>query len=121
MNYKTFIGSIMNTGKIITELRKTKDWSQTDLASKSGVSREMIGKYERGEAVPSIEAAKKIADAFEVSLDYLAGEGVNSKLDKKNLKRIEDLELLEEDKKKTLFDLIDTYIRDAKTRRAFAS
>jgi len=121
MNYKTFIGSIMNTGKIITELRKTKDWSQTDLANKSGVSREMIGKYERDEAVPSIEAAKKIADAFEVSLDYLVGEGVNSKLDKKNLKRIEDLELLEEDKKKTLFDLIDTYIRDAKTRRAFAS
>ena len=26
----------------------------------SGVSREMIGKYERGEAVPSIEAAKKM-------------------------------------------------------------
>ena len=121
MNYKTFIGSIMNTGKIITELRKAKDWSQTDLASKCGVSREMIGKYERGEAVPSIEAAKKIADAFEVSLDYLVGEGVNSKLDKKNLKRIEDLELLEEDKKRTLFDLIDTYIRDAKTRKAFAS
>jgi len=27
----------------------------------------MIGKYERGEAVPSIDAAKKIADALEVS------------------------------------------------------
>ncbi len=49
----------MNTGKIITDLRKEKDWSQTDLANKSGVSPEMIGKYERGEAVPSIEAAKK--------------------------------------------------------------
>ena len=31
----------------------------------------MIGKYERGEAVPSIDAAKKIADAREVSLDYI--------------------------------------------------
>jgi predicted transcriptional regulator len=28
--------------------------------NKSGVSREMIGKYERGEAVPSIEALKKM-------------------------------------------------------------
>ena len=45
----------------------------------------MISKYERGEAVPSIEAAKKIADAYEVSLD-LVGEGVNSKWDKKTLK-----------------------------------
>ncbi len=43
------------------------------MANNSGVSRVMIGKYERGEAVPSIGAAKKIADAFEVSLDYLVG------------------------------------------------
>jgi ribosome-binding protein aMBF1 (putative translation factor) len=28
----------------------------------------MIGKYEHGKAVPFSEAAKKIADAFEVSL-----------------------------------------------------
>jgi len=60
----------------------------------------MIGKYERGETVPSIEAAKKIADALGVSLDYLVGEGVNSKFDKRKLKRLQDLELLEEDKKK---------------------
>lgn len=109
------------TGKIIADLRKAKDWSQTDLAANSGVSREMIGKYERGDAVPSIDAAKKIADAFEVSLDYLTGEGQHSKFDKKTLKRLHDLEALEEDKKKTLFDLIDTYIRDAKARKAYAS
>jgi len=30
-----------------------------------------LGKYERDDAIPSIEVAKKIADAFEVSLDYL--------------------------------------------------
>ena len=109
------------TGKIISDLRKAKDWSQTDLATESGVSREMIGKYERGEAVPSIDAAKKIADAFDVSLDYLTGEGQNSRFDKKTLKRLHDLEALEDDKKKTLFDLIDTYIRDAKARKAYAS
>lgn len=111
----------MNTGKIISDLREQKGWSQTDLAEKSTVSRVMIGKYERGEAIPSIEAAKKIADALEVSLDYLVGEGINSKFDKKTLKRIADLEYLDEDKRKTLFDLMDTYIRDAKTRQAYAS
>ena len=52
----------MNTSKRITDTRKEKEWSQTDLANESGVSREMIGKYERGEAAPSIDAAKKIAD-----------------------------------------------------------
>jgi len=111
----------MNTGNIITELRKQMSWSQTDLADKSGISRVMIGKYERSEASPSIEAAKKIADAFQVSLDYLVGEGLNSKFDKKTLKRLEALMLLEEDKKNVLLDLIDTYIRDFKTRQAHAS
>ena len=57
----------------------------------------MIGKYERDEAMPSIEAAKKIADAFGVSLDLLVGEGINSSFDKKTLKRMQDLELLEDE------------------------
>ena len=111
----------METSKVITQLRKDKGWSQNDLASKTGISQVMVGKYERGDATPSIEVAKKIADAFEVSLDYLVGEGMNASFDKKTLQRLQDLELLDADKKKTLFDLIDTYIRDAKTRQAYAS
>ena len=70
---------------------------------------------------PSIEAAKKIADAFEVSLDQLVGEGINVVFDKQTLNRIKDILLLDEKKKHTLFDLIDTYIKDAETRKAYAS
>ena len=110
----------MSTGKIIARLRDDKKLSQTDLADKSGVSRVMIGKYERGDAVPPIDTAKKIADALDVSLDFLTGEGIHSKLDKKTVKRLQEIELLEDDKKKTLLDLIDTYIRDAKARKAYA-
>ena len=79
----------------------------------------MVGKYERGDATPSLEVAKKIADAFQVSLDFLCGEGINANFDKKNLQRLEELQLLDQDKQKTLYDLIDTYIRDAKTRLAY--
>lgn len=111
----------METGKIIAGLRDKKSMSQTDLATGSGVSRVMIGKYERGEAVPSIDAAKKIADALEVSLDYLTGDAKTAAYDKKTLQRLEDLQQLEEPKRQTLFDLMDTYIRDAKARRAYAS
>ncbi|WP_163411590.1 helix-turn-helix domain-containing protein [Flavobacterium ajazii] len=111
----------MNTGTIISQLRDKNSFSQSDLAEKSQVSRVMIGKYERGEAVPSIDAAKKIADALGVSLDYLVGQTSQTSFDKRTLERIIELELLEESKKQTLYDLIDTYIRDFKTRKAFAN
>lgn len=110
----------MNSGKIIAHLREDKDWSQTDLADKSSVSRVMIGKYERSEAVPSIEAAKKIADAFEVSMDYLVGEGINAHFDKKTVQRLQDIESLTPQIKDKLFFLIDTVIRDNKAKQAYA-
>ena len=110
----------MKTNKIISDIRKDKGWSQGELADKVGISQVMVGKYERGDASPSIEVAKKIADAFQVSMDYLVGEGTNASFDKQTLKRLEDLGLLDEDKQKTLFDLMDTYIMDAKTRAAYS-
>jgi ribosome-binding protein aMBF1 (putative translation factor) len=51
----------MNTGKIIVHLREEKGWSQTDLSDNSKVSRVMIGKYERGEAIPSSDNKAKQA------------------------------------------------------------
>jgi hypothetical protein len=54
-----------------------------------------------------------------VSLDYLTGEGINVNIDKRNLKRLEELQLLDSNKQNTLYDLIDTYIRDAKARLAY--
>jgi transcriptional regulator with XRE-family HTH domain len=120
-NKKLIQAEIMNTGKIISDLRDQKKWSQGDLAKHSDISKVMIGKYERDEATPSLEAAKKIADALGVTLDHLVGEGVNADFDKKDLQRFKELLKLEDDKKKTLFDLIDTYIRDFKTRQAHKS
>ena len=111
----------MKTGRIIAQLRQDRGWSQSQLSDRAGISHVMVGKYERGDAIPSLEVAKKIADAFNVSLDYLVGEGQNASFDKKTLQRISDLQLLDDHKRQTLFDLIDTYIRDAKTSRAYAS
>ena len=109
----------METGKIIALLRDKINWSQTDLADKSGVSRVMIGKYERAEAAPSIDAAKKIADAFDVSLDYLVGEGQNATFDKKTVKRLQEIEALNPTIKDKLFFLIDTVIRDTNAQKAY--
>ena len=112
---------MINTGKIIEQLRKKQGWSQTELSDKTNVSRVMIGKYERNEAIPSLEAAKHIADAFNISLDYLVGEGVNASFDKKTVKRLQEIQNLDNDTKTMLFRLIDTIIRDTKTKKAYAS
>lgn len=109
----------MMIDKQITLLRKERNWSQAELASKTDVSQVMVGKYERGDATPSIEVAKKMADAFGVSLDFLVGEGQNAAFDKKTLKRIEDIQALDTDTQKVLFNIIDTYLRDAKARMAY--
>ncbi len=110
----------MNIGHKITELRKLKDLSQTEFAKQVGVSREMIGRYERDEVMPSIEVAKKIADALDVSLDYLAGDAQKSAVDKQTLKLIHDIEDLEPAIKDKLLYLANAVIRDAKTKKAYA-
>lgn len=109
------------TAIITTNLRKEKNWSQNDLANKSGVSREMISKYERNLAIPSVDAAKKIADAFGVSLDYLVGEGVNTSFDKNTLKRLQEIQNMKPDFRVHLFSVIDSVIRDYKTQQAYSS
>lgn len=110
----------MNISKSLIELRKKSNLSQSDLAIKSGISQVMVGKYERGDASPSIEVAKKIADVFEVSLDSLVGEGQNITFDKKIMERIKDIQNLDSDTQNILFNLIDTYIQNFKAKKAFS-
>lgn len=110
----------MNIGDKMTTLRKQKDMSQTDLGKAVGVSREIIGRYERNEVLPSIEVAAKIANALEVSLDYLAGN-TDQLLEKNIIRRISDIQQLPQDDKAHLFALMDAFLRDHKAKKAYAS
>ncbi|PHR44302.1 MAG: transcriptional regulator [Fluviicola sp.] len=107
-------------GDKITQLRKQKNWSQTELAKQISASREAIGKYERNEALPSVETAKKIANAFGVTLDFLVDDATTPSLDKETVKRINDIQKMDVNTKTVLFNVIDTYIQHFKTKQAFA-
>ncbi|MBV6484832.1 MAG: hypothetical protein KFKLKKLM_01357 [Flavobacteriales bacterium] len=109
----------MTFGERIISLRKKLKWSQDDLAKKVGTSAPIIGRYERNEIKPSIDTAKNIADALGVSIDYLISGSGSLVLDKKTLQRLEDIQLLDESKQHTLFDLIDTYIQNFKSKQVF--
>ena len=54
-------------------LRQEYNLSQQELADKIGVSKSSINMYERGEREPGIETVKRIADFFDVDVDYLFG------------------------------------------------
>lgn len=108
------------SGKLVFA-RKQKKIKQADLGRLIGTSGYIIGKYERGENIPSIEVAAKIADALGVTLDYLVKKGEHEHIDNTTLKRLKDIEKLDHDTKSKIFDIIDTYLRDFKTRQAYAN
>lgn len=67
-----------------------------------------------------MDVAKKIADALEVSLDYLAGDSDRASFDKQTLKLIDEIEELEPSIKDKLLFLANAIIRDAKTGKAYS-
>jgi len=110
----------MTLGQHITTLRKAKKLSQGEMGKKVGTSGDIIGRYERDEVKPSIEVIIKIADALEISIDYLVGK-TDFELDSDTLRRIQDVSTLPADEKKQVFMVIDALIRDFKTRKAYAT
>jgi len=106
----------MTFGQKLTISRKEKKVSQAELGKLSGINGDIIGKYERDEMKPSIDTAKKLADALAVSLDYLVGDGDLKILDKKTLQRLEDIDKLPEVDKENIFYTLDNLIKAAKFR-----
>jgi transcriptional regulator with XRE-family HTH domain len=106
----------------LLELRKRKGWSQPELGKKAGTSGPIVGRYERGEMTPSIEMAKKLADAFGVTLDYLVSdknEVPNILQDKAMLDRWQAIDSLAPPERERILSVLDSLVRDAKARHAY--
>ena len=63
-------------GKRIRRARLENGMTQTQLASEARVGANYVPRLERGELVPSVDAAFRIAKALGVSLDDLCGRTV---------------------------------------------
>ena len=62
----------------LRKLRIEKGLSQQALADKFNLSQQSIYKYEHSLAEPDIKTLKKLADFFDVSIDYLVGYSNNT-------------------------------------------
>ena len=108
----------MFLGERIKLLREIKGISQTKLAKDLYIGRSTISEYESGIKQPPISALVKIADYFDVSLDYLAGRTDKKisieKLDNRLSTRYGEIPLndlcdLQKDEKEAIGILIKTY------------
>lgn len=73
--------SVHKIGDIIAKLRKEKAWTQQELADKLNVSDKAISKWESNKGDPSIEFLPKLAELFDVTIDYImTGKEQESKI-----------------------------------------
>ena len=64
--------------QIIIELRNSVNWSQSELARKSGVTSAAISQIEKGDRMPSLVVIRKLAEALNVSVSTLTGDSTAS-------------------------------------------
>ena len=61
----------MNFADRIQQLRKTKGFSQEELADKVGISRQTVSKWESEQSMPDVERLLRLSEVLETTADYL--------------------------------------------------
>lgn len=103
----------------LKELRKKRGWSQGQLAQKIGADLQRISKYERGVIWPTMELTVKMAEAFDVSVDFLIRDDNKAAAvarieNQKLLNKLEAINDLPEDDQETVISFLDAFIKRRK-------
>lgn len=97
------------------DLRHQKNLSQGDLAQQVGLHYTHLGRYERGEARPTADALKRLADALGVTGDYLLEGAVEDAArarfeDRELMLQFQQVEKLPEEDKMLVKKFLDAFI-----------
>ena len=87
----------MNLADKIIEERKKNGWSQEELASKLGVSRQAVSKWESSGSIPDLQRILQMSELFGVTTDYLLKDEIeeerqNEYVETKTISKINLLE-----------------------------
>lgn len=97
----------------IKELRLKNNLTQKDIAEKIGLTPTGISYWESGNAVPNYDTLKKLADLFNVSIDYLTGNDVSNCENDILFRKIDKVDNEKKDLlMKILNNTIDSFIDD---------
>lgn len=69
----------MSLGTRLKKEREKRNWSQIYVAKRIGITNAVLSNYERDHRDPDTETLKKLAELYEVSIDYLLGHEVAKK------------------------------------------
>ena len=113
-------------GKRLTAAREAKNLTKQKLGEVVGIHHSQIGRYEKGEASPAAEVLKKMANALNVSTDYLmngttadlAAENINDKTLINQFNRIAELT---EENKTVVSKLIDAFLFQQEMRQKLSN
>ena len=97
----------------LKELRKQNKMTQAGLAEIMNVSQATITYWEQGKREPSCEDLKKLADVFNVSLDYLLNRNNDvhySSLSKEQEKLLSDFKSLSKGNKQIILNMIAAFL-----------
>ena len=108
-------------GSRLRDCRKEKGFSQNELAGLLNTNHSVIGKYERDDVKPSIDAVKRLADELDTTVAYLIGEAESDTLfkDPDMLRRLKEINSLPNKDKECILYNLDAVLRDVKTRLAY--
>ncbi len=74
----------MTFAECLQELREDRNISRKELAAYLNISFSTLGMYEQGRREPNIDMLIKLADYFNVSLDFLVGRSADNE-ERKNM------------------------------------
>jgi transcriptional regulator with XRE-family HTH domain len=104
----------MVLGERVKQLRKEAGWSQGDLGGRIGTDSQRVSRYENGRITPSVDALVRIAEALDVSIDYLLVEDAPRRplhvADADLAARLADLAELAEDDRASLLHMLDALV-----------
>ena len=101
-------------GRNIRKYRLMKKLRQEDLAEKTDLSINYVGALERGEKIPSLKTLIIIINALGVSADMILADVVETGYTVKDSLLSEKLEKLSAEDRNSIYDVIDTMVKNAK-------
>lgn len=66
----------------LKDLRKSRGYTQVSIQMQTGIEQSLLSKFEKGERVPTTETLLKLADFYDVSIDYILCRTDNPKINR---------------------------------------